>query len=133
MLLKVADDFKKYTLQVLPTLVEKLAYISSLQGEDGRYAHWGLSKVFGDHRAQKAIRSVHSELTLEVVRAPIRSIYSEYHSATERSSHSELLNPESFALKAPVSDDVLLSAHLRLVQESLLAVAAQQPANQSAA
>src|SRR5579864_4296629 len=133
MLLKVAEDFKKYTLQALPTLVEKLAYISSLLNEEGRYTHWGLSRIFGDLKAQKAIRAVHSDLALELVRLPLRSLYGEYRTAAERTARPELLQPKSFALKAPVSDDELLSAHLQLVQKSLVAVAGQKIANQSAA
>ncbi len=133
MLLRVADDFKKYTLDALPTLIEKVAYISSLLNGEGRYTHWGLSRIFGEQRAQKAIRTVHSDLALELARLPIRNLYGEYSVAAERSPRSELLKPESFVLKAPVSDDELLSAHLRLVQQSLLAVAAQTIASQPAA
>lgn len=132
MLLKVVEDFKKYTLQALPTMVEKLAYISSLQSEEGRYTHWGLSRIFGDQKAQKAIRSVHSELALEMLRAPIRNIYGEYCTAVGQTQHPELLQGESFDLKAPLSDDELLSAHLRLVRESLVTVAGQTSASQAA-
>ena len=132
MLLNVAEDFKKYTLRSLPTLVEKLAYVSSLQSEEGRYTHWGLTRIFGDHRAQKAIRTAHSELALEMVRAPIRAVCHEYHRAAENTQHPEILKPEALALKAPATGDELLSAHLQLVQESLVAVAGQT-ANQPAA
>lgn len=133
MLLKVADDFKKYTLQALPTLIEKLAYISSLQSEDGRYTHWGLSRIFGDHKAQKAIRTVHSELALEALRLPLRSFYQEYRTAAEHTVQPQLLEPESLRFNAPASDDELLSAHLQVVQKSLVAVAAQAIASQPAA
>lgn len=126
MLLKVAEDFRKYTLQAFPTLVEKLAYISSLQNQQGGYTHWGLSRIFGDHRAQKAIRTVHSELALEVLRRPISALYQELQ-------QPERLNSEFLRLKAPSSHDELLSAHLQLVQESLVAVAAQTTASQPAA
>lgn len=132
MLLNVAEDFKKYTLRSLPTLVEKLAYVSSLQSEEGRYTHWGLTRIFGDHRAQKAIRTAHSELALEMVRAPIRAVCHEYRRAAEHAQHPEILKPEALALKAPATGDELLSAHLQLVQESLVAVAGQT-ANQPAA
>lgn len=132
MLLKVVEDFKKYTLQALPTMVEKLAYISSLQNEQGRYNHWGLSRIFGDNRAQNAIKTAHSELALQLIRAPIRNLYSEYQSAVEQSRQADLLQPESFVLRAPANDDELLSAHLRLVQESLVAVAGQGNASQAA-
>lgn len=132
MLLNVIEDFKKYTLRSLPTVVEKLAYVSSLQSEEGCYVHWGLSRIFGDHRAQKAIRAAHSELALETARTPIRALCQEYRTAAEHTQHPELLEPEAFTLKAPASDDEVLSAHLRLIQESLVIVAGQI-ASQSAA
>jgi hypothetical protein len=133
MLLKVAEDFRKYTLQALPTVLEKLAYISSLQNSEGRYIHWGLSKIFGDHKVQKAIKGVHSDLALELIRVPIRNLCQEYSTAVERTQQPELLSAESFTLKAPASGDELLSAHLRLVQNSLVTVAAHQTASQPAA
>jgi len=132
MLLNVVENFKKYTLNSLPTLLEKLAYISSLQSAEGRYRHWGLSRIFGDHRAQKGIATLHSELAMELIRIPIRKVYSEYFTATQRPGHFELLKPESLALKAPFNGDELLSAHLRLVQGSLVSVAGQELASHRA-
>ena len=131
MLFNVAEDFKRYTLNALPTLLEKMAYISSLQNTEGRYRHWGLSRLFGDHRAQKGIGSVHSELAMNLIRVPIRSIYREY--SDQRGEHPEFLEPESLSLKAPASGDELLSVHLQLIQGSLVAVAAHESASHSAA
>lgn len=124
MLFNVAEDFKRYTLKVLPTLLEKLAYISSLQDSDGRYRHWGLSRLFGHHRAQKGIGAVHSELATNLIRVPIRDIYRDY--SDQRAEHPEFLEPESLALKAPANGDELLSVHLQLIQGSLVAVAAHE-------
>jgi hypothetical protein len=69
------EHFKRYTLRALPTLIEKIAYISSLQSKSGGYAHWGMNRVFGQQRAQKAIGTVHLELAVQLVRVPIRGIY----------------------------------------------------------
>jgi hypothetical protein len=129
MLLKTTEDFKNYTLGALPTLVAKLAYVSSLQDEDGRYTHWGLSRSFGDQKAQKAIRAAHSELALDVLRRPIRGLYFELQSAHEQ----QQVEPSLMRLTAPAHDDELISAHVRLVQESLVAVAARAVPSQSAA
>lgn len=126
MLFNVVEDFKRYTLKALPTLLEKLAYISSLQTSEGRYRHWGLSRLFGDHRAQKGISAVHSELAMSLIRVPIRSIYQDY--SDQRAEHPEFLEPESLALKAPANGDELLSVHLQLIQGSLVAVAGQENA-----
>src|SRR5215472_1671127 len=126
MYFNVAEDFKKRTLSALPTLLEKLAYISSLQSGDGRYIHWGLSRSFGDYKAQKGISAIHAELAMKLIRLPIRGIYRDYRNAAGKTEHPELLNPESLALKGPSNGDELLSSHLRLIQDSLVAVAAQQ-------
>lgn len=131
MLLKIAEDFKKHTLQALPTLVEKLAYLSSLQNPDGSYTHWGLSRSFGNQKAQKAIRAAHSELAHQLLRRPINALYAELSSA--RNPQSAGLQPGLMRLSAPSSHDELLSAHLRLVHQSLLAVAAETPASPSIA
>ena len=133
MLFNVAEDFKRYTLKALPTLLEKLAYISSLQSSEGGYKHWGLSRVFGDHKAQKGIASVHSELAMNLIRIPIRRIYKEYHIAAQRAEHPELLHPDSLTLKAPSNGDELLSVHLQLIRGSLVAVAAHEPSTHQAA
>lgn len=126
MLFTVAEDFARYTLNALPTLLEKLAYISSLQDGDGHYKHWGLSRVFGDHKAQKGIASVHSDLAMNLIRVPIRRIYKEYSTATQRTEHPELLDPGMLALKAPSNGDELLSVHLQLIRGSLVAVAGHE-------
>lgn len=131
MLWSVAEDFKRYTLKALPTLLEKMAYISSLQNSEGRYRHWGLSRLFGDHRAQKGIATVHSELAMNLIRTPIRNIYREY--SDQRSEHPEFLEPQSLALRAPANGDELLSVHLQLIQGSLVAVAAHESASRQAA
>jgi len=131
MLLNVAENFKRYTLKALPTLLAKIAYISSLQNSEGRYRHWGLSRLFGDQRAQKGIAAVHSELAMNLIRVPIRSIYQEY--SEQREEHLEFLRPESLALKAPFNGDELLSVHLQLIQGSIVAVAAQENVPRQAA
>ena len=123
MLCNASEDFKIHTLHVLPTLVEKLAYICSLQTEDGEYRHWGLNRVYGPKRAHQAIESIHAEMAEQLVRIPIRDIYEEYQHAVEKPVTPELLRPESLVLKAPANDDELLSAHLQLIQASLVAVA----------
>lgn len=131
MLFNVAEDFKRYTLSAFSTLLEKMAYISSLQDSGGRYRHWGLSRLFGDHRAQKGISAVHSELAMNLTRVPIRNIYREY--SDQRSEHPEFLEPESLSLSAPVNGDELLSVHLQLIQGSLVAVAAHESASHQVA
>ena len=120
------DDFKRRTLSVLPTLLERLSYICSLQNEDGYYDHWGLNRLFGTRGALEAILRAHTETAFELIRVPLREIYDEYQQAVSRDEGPHVLHPESFVLQAPVSGDEILSAHVRLLQDSLAAVAHQE-------
>lgn len=126
MIFKAAEDFKKRTLGALPTLVEKVAYICSLQTGSGGYVHWGFTRAFGNRPTQEAIYASHMETSLELVQVPVREIYREYQEAVARSGSVEFLDPNSFVLKAPVNGDGLLSAHLHLLQESVVALARQE-------
>lgn len=120
------DDFKRRSLSALPTLLERLAYICSLQTDAGAYEHWGLSRTFGNHLAQNAILKAHTETAMELIRVPIREIYKEYQEAVRREEGPQVIHAESMVLKGPVSGDGLLSAHLHLLQDSLAAVARQE-------
>jgi len=126
MIFDAKDDFKRRTLSNLPTLLEKLAYICSLQTEVGNYKHWGMSRVFGRESASQAIQSAHGEVAGTLVSVPLKDIYEQFLEAVERPESSELVNPESLALKSPTNDDELLSAHLRLIQNSIASLALEQ-------
>ncbi|HKD79412.1 MAG TPA: hypothetical protein VKH81_06930 [Candidatus Angelobacter sp.] len=126
MIFKAAEDFKKRTLGALPTLVEKVAYICSLQTGSGGYVHWGFTRAFGNRPTQEAIYAAHMETSAELIQVPMREIYEEYQEAVARSGSSEFLDPNSFVLKAPVNGDALLSAHLHLLQQSVVALAQQE-------
>ena len=126
MMYRAAENFKQRTLSALPTLLERLAYICSLQMPDGQYRHWGLARAYGQHSAQEAIRAAHGEIAMEMVESPVRDIYREYQEAIGREDGPEVLKPESFVLTAPVNDDALLLAHLRLLQDSVQTLAHQE-------
>jgi hypothetical protein len=126
MIFKAAEDFKKRTLAALPTLVEKVAYICSLQTGSGGYVHWGFTRAFGNRPTQEAIYAAHLETSQQLVHAPVREIYQEYQQARVRSGSPRFLDPGSFVLKAPLNGDALLSAHLHLLQESVVVLARQE-------
>jgi hypothetical protein len=126
---KAVSDFKERSLRAIPTLLERLAYICSLQTEAGTYDHWGLRRAFGEHAAHEAILQAHTDTAMEFIRTPIREIYKEYQEAVGREEGPHVLRPESLVLKAPVNGDELLSAHLRLLQESAAAVVHQERTN----
>jgi hypothetical protein len=128
MILDAKDDFKRRTLSALPTLLEKLAYICSLQTDSGDYSHWGMSRVFGQESACQAIQSAHDEMASALISVPLKNIYEQFLTAVERPESSQLLNPESLTLKSPANDDELLSAHLKLIQNSIASLALEEEA-----
>lgn len=128
---KAVEDFKQRTLTALPTLLEKLAYMCSLQTRRGTYSHWGMTRTFGHEPAQQALYSVHLEASREMVRSSLREIYRDYEEAMRRST---AVPPESLVLEAPLSAaEPLLSAHLRLLRDSVQAVALQERSGPQAA
>lgn len=126
MILKAAEDFKRRTLGALPTLLEKVAYICSLQTGSGGYLHWGFTRAYGNRPTQEAIYAAHMETSLALSHIPVREIYQEYKEARVRTGNPETLNPDSFVLKAPANGDAILAAHLRLLQDSVVALAQQE-------
>lgn len=122
MLLNAVEDIKNRTLKAFPSLLEKLVYICSLRDKDGIYRHWGLEKAFGEQKANKALGTIHTEMSVDATRTPLREIYRQFEGA-------EWLNKESLVLNTPSSDDELLSDHLRLIQQSVVAIAEQESSN----
>ncbi len=89
--------------------------------------HWGFARAYGNRPTQDAIYAAHMETALALSHAPVREIYQEYQEAITRSgAAADILNPDSFVLKAPVNGDAILSAHLRLLQDSVVALARQE-------
>ena len=68
------DDFCARTLGALAGAWQRLQYLAELRAPDGRYQHWGLARTFGEATAQRALAQVHSEVFLELLRTPLRSL-----------------------------------------------------------
>ncbi len=75
--LSAYEDFVERTLAALPGWWRKLDYLAGLRRADGRYAHWGLQRVYGERRAQEAMAQAHRELMLQVLRTPLRALVDE--------------------------------------------------------
>ena len=89
--------------------------------------HWGFTRAYGNRPTQDAIYAAHMETALALSHTPVREIYQEYQEAVARSgSAADILNPDSFVLKAPVNGDAILSAHLHLLQDSVVALVRQE-------
>jgi hypothetical protein len=116
MLLSPKEDFKNRTLKAFRSLMEKLSYVSSLRNPDGTYRHWGLEQWLGKTRANETIQGIHMDLSVEATRTPLRDLSRQF----ENSRGTQRI---PVALNAPLSGDELLSDHLRLIQDSVTAIA----------
>jgi hypothetical protein len=61
-----SGDLWKHTLSRIPTVIGRLAYLTSLRDPNsGVYRHHGLSTMFGREESIKALRSSHEEAFTE--------------------------------------------------------------------
>ena len=134
MMFKAAEDFKKRTLSALPSLLEKVAYICSLQSGSGGYMHWGFTRAYGNRPTQDAIYAAHMETSLALSHTPVREIFQEYQEAVARSgSAADILDPDTFVLKAPHNGDASPSPHLNLLQADVAAASRREHTTRSTA
>ena len=70
-LLCASDDFRFRTLSAFQCLLQKLAYVTGLRDNAGQYHHWGMRRAYGERAARAALAEVHSQLWIDVLRAPI--------------------------------------------------------------
>ncbi len=82
-LLSAAEDLAIRTLGNVSGSLGKLLYLGSLRGADGRYFHWGLAQVHGDAESQVAVKEAHAAALKEVLRKPIRQLWSEIASSPD--------------------------------------------------
>ena len=72
-LLPIRDDFVLRTLASVPGIWGQLHYVAELR-VNGKYGHWGLARIYGEEATQLALREVHRELFLQVLRTPLRQL-----------------------------------------------------------
>ena len=70
----VKEDLQLRTLRAVSGVLGKLEYFASLRQEDGSYSHWGLSRVYGEEAAQRALAEAHKNNVSQVLRTPLRKL-----------------------------------------------------------
>lgn len=79
------EDLRDTTLRKVSGLLARLDYLARLRGADGKYSHWGLSRVHGEAAAQEALAEAHRSTTTEILRTPLRRMVLD----AERSSEAQ--------------------------------------------
>jgi hypothetical protein len=90
-LLSAAEDFAIRTLGNVQGTWGKLLYLGSLRDSDGRYCHWGLAQVHGEAESQTAARDAHLAVLKQVLRKPIKELWSEVADATSAAAKKRRL------------------------------------------
>ena len=79
-LISAFEDLLSRTLAAIPGLLGRLEYLSSLKVE-GRYGHWGLTRVYGERAAQRAMADGHKMLLEEVLQTPLEMLVEDSEAA----------------------------------------------------
>lgn len=67
------EDLHETTLRAFAGCLNKLEYLAGLR-KGGGYEHWGLSRVYGDFAARKALARAHRSLLSKILAMPIRKL-----------------------------------------------------------
>ena len=100
------EDFQVRTLSALSGLWAKLLYVADLRSEDGKYHHWGHSRVHGESRSQIALSKAHSELYITLLRRPIRELVGEIKTANYASDPREILRKIAAGKKQMIPENL---------------------------
>ncbi len=74
-LLSALEDLLQRSLSGLPTLWEKLQFVSELRGDRAEYQHWGLEQKYGKAEAQSAIAEAHAQLVHAVASTRLAELW----------------------------------------------------------
>jgi hypothetical protein len=88
------DDFRETTLEAIIGCLRRLDYLSGLRDKTKQedYAHWGLTRIYGDLQSRKALTQAHHTLVSEVLSTPIPKLLED----AQRSSEIAGVQPEAY-------------------------------------
>jgi hypothetical protein len=70
------EDLHDTTVEALDGCLRRLEYFGGLRSKekrkDGEYEHWGLTRVYGDLPAMKALAQTHRSLVSQILATPIK-------------------------------------------------------------
>lgn len=101
------EDFSSSTLQAIGGLWARLQYMAGLQSPKGGYAHWGLSRTYGNEAAQQACSEAHRGVVATILRTPLKDLVEE----VDRSCGRQGVAPEKYLEQLNDSSGKLLPQH----------------------
>jgi hypothetical protein len=102
------DDFCETTLQAITGCLRRLDYLSGLRDRTKQedYAHWGLTRLYGDLQSRRALSQAHHSLVSEVLSTPIPKLLED----ARRSSEIAGVQPEAYLERLSLRGGNLLPA-----------------------
>ncbi len=116
------EDFEANTLGAVSGSLGRLSYVGRLHDGNGTYEHWGLTKVYGNDAAQRAMRLSHRALLSEVLKKPLAVLLRDMQasSSNQHLTEEEFLSALADSQPKPLSPSA--RAHLRSVLSALSAL-----------
>jgi hypothetical protein len=123
----INEDLQLRTLRAVSGVLGKLEYFTSLRREDGSYSHWGLSRVYGEEAAQRALAEAHKNNVCQILRTPLRNLLEDAqesggHNAEEQERFLQQLRDRE-ADSVPKDPSAGSRRHLSSVLHALSALA----------
>ena len=70
-------DLRKTTLKAIRGCLRRLEYLSGLRLGPQHYQHWGLTRVYGELSADKALTQAHRAAVSEILSTPLQDLESD--------------------------------------------------------
>jgi len=116
-----SEDFETSSLAAVAGLLGRFLYVEKLYVTCGKYEHWGLTKVYGEDAAQRAIGSSHRTLLTAILRKPLAWLVIDVaESCTKGQAREEFLAALVDLQPKPASPAA--RAHLKSVLSALSAL-----------
>jgi hypothetical protein len=129
------DDFRDTTLEAIAGCLRRLDYLSGLRDKTKQedYAHWGLTRIYGDLQSRRALTQAHRTLVSEVLSTPIPKLLED----AERSSEIAGVQPDAYLERLsqrgvnllPVAPGAGSARHLNSVLNALLGLVKNRKQN----
>ncbi len=100
------QDIQETTLKAVRGLLRKLEYLADLHDEQGGYSHWGISRVYGEFSARRAMAQAHRSLLSCILATPIRNLLED----AEKSSETAGMAPQAYVERLSGASPHLLPA-----------------------
>ena len=100
------EDLQKTTLKAIGGSLRRLEYLAHLRDKEGGYSHWGLSRVYGDLRAKRALADAHRAQLSLILATPLRNLEKDVRRSSDEAGlapgvYLEKLSRSAFQLLPP--------------------------------